>query len=121
MTAKAIREAVNCYDEKVDFYEARKRIHNTAPGTFGIQLIGLDEIPEENNESMVIGEPGFDAPENVAFTIAGLLYGEGDFGKSICLAERIRTVPVQLWGLFWEFSMGKAGFRISGKHLWMIR
>lgn len=87
VTAKAIREAVNCYDEKVDFYEARKRIHNTAPGTFGIQLIGLDEIPEENNESMVIGEPGFDAPENVAFTIAGLLYGEGDFGKSICLAN----------------------------------
>ena len=36
---------------------------------------------------MEIGEPGFDAPENVAFTIAGLLYGEGDFGKSICLAN----------------------------------
>lgn len=86
-TAKAIREAVSCYDNKVDFYEARKRIHNTAPGTFGIQSVSLDEIPSENNEGMEIGEPGFDAPENVAFTIAGLLYGEGDFGKSICLAN----------------------------------
>lgn len=87
VTARAIREAVSCYDETVDFYEARKRIHNIAPGTFGIQGISLDEIPEEHNEGLAIGEPGFDAPENVAFTIAGLLYGEGDFGKSICLAN----------------------------------
>ena len=35
---------------------------------------------------MEIGAPGFDAPENVAFTIAGWLYGEEDFGKSLCLA-----------------------------------
>jgi hypothetical protein len=37
---------------------------------------------------MEIGAPGFDAPENVGFTIAGFLYGEGDFGKSIVLANR---------------------------------
>ncbi|MFQ9877564.1 MAG: hypothetical protein ACLRW4_03565 [Ruminococcus sp.] len=41
----------------------------------------LSEIPKENNEGMEIGEPGFDAPENVAFVVLGLLYGEGDFGK----------------------------------------
>ena len=28
----------------------------------------------------------FQAPANVAFAILGLLYGEGDFGRSICLA-----------------------------------
>ncbi|MCX6325382.1 MAG: ADP-ribosylglycohydrolase family protein [Bacteroidia bacterium] len=28
----------------------------------------------------------FQAPRNVAFTIIGWLYGEGDFGKSICIA-----------------------------------
>jgi ADP-ribosylglycohydrolase len=28
----------------------------------------------------------FQAPRNVAYTILGWLYGEGDFGKSICLA-----------------------------------
>ena len=86
-TAKAICKAVECYDNQIDFYQARKEIHNTAPGTFGIQGITLDEIPKEGNEGMKIGEPGFDAPENVAFTIAGLLYGEGDFEKSICLAN----------------------------------
>jgi hypothetical protein len=28
----------------------------------------------------------FQAPRNVAFTIIGWLYGEGDFGKSVCIA-----------------------------------
>lgn len=85
-TAQAIRKAVECYDSRVDFREARRRIHNTAPGTFGIQSVTLQEIPKEGNEGMEIGAPGFDAPENVAFTIAGWLYGEDDFGKSLCLA-----------------------------------
>ncbi|GHV67260.1 hypothetical protein AGMMS49928_03910 [Spirochaetia bacterium] len=85
--ARCIKKAVECYKNKVDFYEARKRIHNEAPGTFGIQGCKLDEIPKEGNEGLEIGAPGFDAPENVGFTIAGFLYGEGDFGKSICLAN----------------------------------
>ncbi len=85
-TAKAINKAIECYKNKVDFYEARKQIHNTAPGTFGIQGIKLSEIIEEGNEGMEIGASGFDAPENVAFTVAAWLYGEGDFGKSLCLA-----------------------------------
>ena len=29
----------------------------------------------------------FDAPENVAFVVLGLLYGEGDFGKSLIIAN----------------------------------
>ncbi|MBR0459465.1 MAG: ADP-ribosylglycohydrolase family protein [Victivallales bacterium] len=28
----------------------------------------------------------FQAPANVAFAVVGLLYGEGDFGKSVCIA-----------------------------------
>ncbi|MDY4670033.1 MAG: ADP-ribosylglycohydrolase family protein [Oliverpabstia sp.] len=87
VTAKAIRKASECYENHVEFYEARKQIHNTAPGTFGIQSCKIQEIPKEGNEGMEIGKPGFDAPENVAFTIAGWLYGEGDFGRSICLAN----------------------------------
>lgn len=88
-TAKAIKKAIECYDNKVDFYEARKRIHNTAPGTIGLEGWKLSEIPVEGNEGMVYGEPGFDAPENVAFTIAGWLYGEGDFGRSLCLTNAL--------------------------------
>ncbi len=86
ITAAAIRKAMECYDSHVEFKEARKQIHNAAPGTFGIQGGTLQEIPVEDNEGMEIGAPGFDAPENVAFTIAGWLYGEEDFGKSLCLA-----------------------------------
>ncbi|MFR0953925.1 MAG: ADP-ribosylglycohydrolase family protein [Lachnospiraceae bacterium] len=65
--ARAIRKTVECYHNGIDYLEARKIVHNTAPGTFGIQEYKLSEIPKENNEGMEIGEPGFDAPENVAF------------------------------------------------------
>jgi ADP-ribosylglycohydrolase len=84
-TARAINTAIKCYNDGVDLYEARKRIHNTAPGTFGIQNCKLSQIDPSQKE-LEIGSPGFDAPENVAFTIAGWLYGEGDFGKSLCMA-----------------------------------
>ena len=87
MTAQAIRKAVDCYHSGVDFIEARKMIHNAAPGTFGIQGIAISEIPTDNNEGMELGAAGFDAPENVAFVVLGLLYGEGDFGKSLILAN----------------------------------
>ncbi len=86
VTAAAIKKAIECYDSHAEFMEARRQIHNAAPGTFGIQGGTLQEIPVEGNEGMEIGAPGFDAPENVAFTIAGWLYGEEDFGKSLCLA-----------------------------------
>ncbi len=85
--ARAIKKAVECYDNKIDFLEARKQIHNVAPGTFGIQGIKLKDIKVEGNEGLELGAPGFDAPENVAFAIAGWLYGEGDFERSIILAN----------------------------------
>lgn len=85
--ARAVKKAVECYTTGIDVLEARKQIHNVAPGTFGIQGIKLKEIKTEGNEGMELGEPGFDAPENVAFMIAGWLYGEGDFGQSILIAN----------------------------------
>lgn len=83
---KCVREAVECYDKGVDFKETRIRIHNTAPGTFGIQNDKISEIKTQDNEGMELGEPGFDAAENVGFMIAGWLYGNDDFGRSLCLA-----------------------------------
>ncbi len=87
--ARAVKKAIECYDNGVEFYEARKLIHNTAPGTIGLEGWKFSEIPVEGNEGMVYGEPGFDAPENVAFSIAGWLYGEGDFGRSLCLTNAL--------------------------------
>ena len=87
--ARAIAEARLCHREHVDIKDARVRVHNTAPGTFGIQDWTLDEIPTGVNDGMAHGDPGFDAPENVAFVVLAWLYGEGDFGKSICIANAL--------------------------------
>ncbi len=83
--ARAVQEARTCYREGVDFWEARKRVHNLVPGTFGIQSCKISEIDPEEKD-LELGAPGFDAPENIAFAILGWLYGEGDFGKALCLA-----------------------------------
>jgi hypothetical protein len=59
----AIRTAVKAHNEKKNWQEAREEvIKNT-------EDIGW-----------------FQAPRNVAFTMIGWLYGDGDFGKSICIA-----------------------------------
>lgn len=87
MLSNAIRTAIQCYKEKIPFEEARKRIHNVVPGTFGIQNIELTDIAKEGNDGMEIGSPGMDCPENIGFIVAAWLYGEDDFGRSICLAN----------------------------------
>ncbi len=84
---RGIEEALRCCDEGLSLKEVRRRIHNAVPGTFGIQSCALDEIPEEGNEGLAIGASGFDAPENIAYSIAGWMLGKGDFGASICAAN----------------------------------
>lgn len=83
--ARGVREARECFSENIEFFEARTRVHNTVPGTFGIQSIKLSEICEDEKD-LAVGEPGFDAPENVSFSILAWLYGKDDFGKTLCLA-----------------------------------
>ena len=61
--AKSIRTALDCYERKLDWKEAREK------------------IVEENRD---LG--WFQAPGNIAFTVIGLLYGEGDFKKSMTIA-----------------------------------
>ena len=61
--ARAVRIACDCYDKGVPFAEAREMIVKDS------EYIGW-----------------FQAPGNLGFNTLGLLYGEGDFGKAICLA-----------------------------------
>ena len=61
--AQSVKIAIDEYDAGHDWQTARNR------------------IVEDNTD---LG--WFQAPANVAFVIIGLLYGEGDFGKSICIA-----------------------------------
>lgn len=62
--AKCINMAIEAYDEGVDYVEARQRILD-----YTLPDIGW-----------------FQAPANVAFVVIGLLYGEGDFKKSMIIA-----------------------------------
>ena len=61
--ARSVKIACDCYDQGLPWLEARNKIVE---------------------DSADLG--WFQAPANVAFAVVGLLYGEGDFGKSVCLA-----------------------------------
>ena len=63
--ADSIRFAIECYEKGIPAMDARNL------------------ILERN---MDIGNGWFEAPSNVAYTILGLLYGEGDFKKSMITA-----------------------------------
>ncbi len=81
--ARAITIAIESYDSGLDWKAARRRILTETPCAFGQQHGYVDQKPEEGIE---FGEPGYDAPANVGITIIGWLYGENDFGKSLCIA-----------------------------------
>ena len=49
-----------------------------------------DAISESDRElGLAEGKPGFDVPVNMAFTVAGLYYGEGDFEKTLCINAQL--------------------------------
>ncbi len=61
--ARSVQLACNCYDNGDNWLTARNKVME---------------------DSSDLG--WFQAPANVAFAVIGLLYGEGDFGKSVCRA-----------------------------------
>ncbi len=42
--------------------------------------------PADRRKGFDKGQLGYDAPSNVAILVAALLYGKGDFGKTLCIA-----------------------------------
>ena len=63
--AKSVKLVLDLYAEGVDYREARERVF-------------------AQNEDL--GDGWFEAPSNVAYTVIGLLYGEGDFKRSMIYA-----------------------------------
>ena len=63
--ARTVRLLLDCYDKGVPAMDAR------------------DAILKENYD---LGDGWFSAPSNVGYALLGLLYGEGDFKKSMLLA-----------------------------------
>ena len=74
---------LSCYEGGKTCEEARDIIFREIPGAFSYQHTKLKDIKLTEYKP---SKAGFDAPQNIAIAIMGLLYGEGDFGKSMLLA-----------------------------------
>ena len=83
ITAFAVKTVRESYNNGMDWKEARKKLLQKVPCSFGTILEDKDNLPEPDIPS---GTPGYDLPANIGLFILGWLYGEGDFGKSICIA-----------------------------------
>lgn len=81
--ARGIRCALECYHSGKTWKEARKAILQTVPGAFGMMGGYAYGMPPE--EDVPVGKVGWDAPSNVSLAVMGLLYGEYDFQKTICI------------------------------------
>ena len=80
---KATDLMLNAYQTGKSFEEARDILFREIPGAFSYQNIALDDIAQDGYP---LGKAGMDAPNNIGITILSLLYGAGDFEKSICYA-----------------------------------
>lgn len=79
---KGIDTVIEAYRSGLDWKQARKKLFNAVPGSFGAVSTPLCEIPEDEP----VGNLGYDAPSNIGIIIIGWLYGEDDFSNSICIA-----------------------------------
>jgi ADP-ribosylglycohydrolase len=81
--ARAVRHVIGCYDSGQTWEEAREEllIHFR-----GWMYSWSDISTEDDAKGYREGPLGWDVPANIGITVLGLIYGEGDFAKSICTA-----------------------------------
>lgn len=73
-TARAVRLMIKAYNAGLDWKAARRKAFDE-----------VRRIPDNYSGFADSTLTGFDAPLNIALIIIGWLYGEDDFGKSICI------------------------------------
>lgn len=97
----AVRGAVNlifdCYKNGDTWQEARMKLFKAFPSSFGMLLgpwkgtddvVACKECPAQELDSEIPeAVHGYDAPWSMGAIMIGWLYGEGDFGKSVCIAN----------------------------------
>ena len=81
--AAAINLVRKAYKEGRTWKEACKELFAKIPGAFSACWM---KIKDQNPDEMAPTHIGFDAPNNIGITLIGWLWGEGDLGKSICIA-----------------------------------
>lgn len=79
--ARAVRLAEELYDKKTPWTETRDAILREFTGGFIFSI-----SKEDCEKGLTDGRVGWEAPSNIGLIVLALLYGEGDFGKTICLA-----------------------------------
>jgi ADP-ribosylglycohydrolase len=75
--AKAVNDVLDSYRSGISWKEARKKLMTLVPGCFCFHF---------HDDDLPVGPRGYDAPSNIGIMVIGLCYGEGDFGKSVCIA-----------------------------------
>lgn len=78
--ARGIRCVIESWKQGLDWKAARKALLNEVPDAFFSVYMG------EPEPDLPRGRTGYDAPANVGIFVLGWLYGNDDFGKSLCIA-----------------------------------
>lgn len=78
--ARGIRCVIESQKRGLDWKQARKELLREVPDAFFYGYMG------EKEEDLPRGRTGYDAPANVSIFVLGWLYGEDDFGRSLCIA-----------------------------------
>jgi ADP-ribosylglycohydrolase. len=79
--ARAVRTTLKCFDSQMPWREMRDEVLRLHRG----RLAGWQVSDEDCAKGFDTGKLGYDVPSNIAFTLAGLLYGGDDFGAVQCV------------------------------------
>lgn len=82
MVTDAVNVVRKAYADGKDWMEARAELFRAHPSSFGTAFAPKGSITEE----FPLGKVGMDAPCSMGIIMIGWLYGEDDFGKSLCMA-----------------------------------
>ena len=86
--AKAVKTSIDCYDKGFKWEDCREEILKYHRGSVPDRLESLCS-KEDKEKGYDTGKLGYDAPSNIAIIAAGLLYGGGDFEKSILITANM--------------------------------
>ncbi len=92
----AVEVVLNCYKNGDDWKTARKNLLIAEPSSFGEiggEWKGVPSVPagakcpvQKKDKDIPKAVHGYDAPASIGIVLIGWLYGNGDFGKSVCIA-----------------------------------
>ncbi len=83
--AGAVRLAMDCHRQGLSWLEARQRMLEQFRGSAFLGSLHFVSA-EDQARGFHEGRLGWDVPSNIGMLLIGLLYGEGDFARTLCVA-----------------------------------